>query len=89
MFCICWYPKNGLELLYLIRTKSKKVNQTCLPVLQSWRGNIDIQLIHYKSYPRHPNIKEIQGVIWYIVGYVTKKGYHLKEEKMMEDFVLR
>jgi hypothetical protein len=82
--------ENGVESLFLKRTKSRKVNQTCLPVLQAWRGNIDIQLIHYKSDPRRPNIKEIQGVVRYIVSYVTKKSYHLKEEKkMMEELILR
>ena len=81
---------NGVESLFLKRTKSRKVNQTSLPVLQAWRGNIDIQLIHYKSDPRHPNYKEIQGVIHYIVSYVTKKGYRFREEqKMMEDIILR
>ena len=81
---------NGVESLNLKRTKSRKVNQTCLPILQSWRGNIDVQLIHYRSDPRHPNVTEIQGVIRYIVSYVTKKGYRQKEErKMMEDLILR
>jgi hypothetical protein len=88
--CYLEVSENGVEFLFLKRTKSRKVNQTCMPALQSWRGNIDIQLIIYKSDPRYPNINEIQGMVRYIVSYVTKKGYRLKEErKMMEDLILR
>ncbi|KAL3799034.1 hypothetical protein HJC23_005173 [Cyclotella cryptica] len=81
--------ENGVESLFLKRTKSRKVNQTSIPVLQAWRGNIDIQLIMYRSDPRHPDINEIQGLVRYVVSYITKKGYRLKEEKkMMEDVIL-
>lgn len=64
---------NGVELLNLRCTHSRKVNQTSLPTLQAWRGIFDIQLMHYKSDPRQPNVSKIQVVICYIVSYVTKK----------------
>jgi hypothetical protein len=82
--------ENGVESLFLKQTKSRKVNQACLLGLQSWRGNIDVQLILYTSDPRHSTVNKIQGVVRYIMSYVTKKSYRLKEEcKMMEDLILR
>lgn len=65
--------KNEVKSLDLKQTKSGKMNETSLPVVQSWRGNIDIQLILNKLDPCHPNFHETLGIIRYIVSYFTKR----------------
>ena len=59
----------------------KRVNQSSLLLLQSWRGNCDIQLLIYNSDPEHPSISEIARVTNYVVGYACKGNSTLKEER--------
>jgi len=68
------------QKLYMPRNHGR-INQTSATLLQSWRGNCDIQLLVYNSDPRNPDIEEIAKVTDYIVSYSTKGNTTLKEER--------
>ncbi len=51
-----------------------------MSLLQSWRGNCDIQLIVYNCDPKYPNISEIARVTDYVVAYACKGNSTVKEE---------
>ena len=57
--------------LYLPRNH-KRINQTSIDMLRSWRGNCDIQFLVYDSDPENVNVKEISRVTDYIIGYIGK-----------------
>ena len=57
------------------------INQTSTTLLQSWRGNCDIQILIYDSPPNAVNIKEISKVTDYVVAYSCKGNTTLQEEK--------
>ena len=57
-----------------------RVNQTSSLMLQSWRGNCDVQLLIYDSNPKTPDISEIARVTDYVVAYSCKGNATLKEE---------
>lgn len=57
-----------------------RLNQTSKDILQSWRGNCDIQILIYESDPDHPNVKEISRVTDYVVSYNTKGNSTWLEE---------
>lgn len=59
----------------------RRVNQTSLALLQSWRGNCDFQLLIYDCDPLHPNISEIARVTDYVVSYACKGNTSVKEER--------
>lgn len=65
--------------MYLERNHPR-VNQTSMDMLQSWRGNCDIQILIYDSDPRHPNITEIAAVTDYVVAYSCKGVTTYREE---------
>lgn len=50
-------------------------------MLQSWRGNCDIQLLVYNCDPMFPDIGEIAKVTDYVVAYACKGNSTLKEER--------
>lgn len=52
-----------------------------MDILQSWRGNCDMQILVYESDPDNPNIKEISRVTDYVVSYNTKGNTTYMEEK--------
>ena len=60
---------------------NKRLNQTSMDVLQSWRGNCDVQILIYDSNPETPNVKEISRVTDYVVAYSCKGNSTLEEEK--------
>lgn len=67
-----------------------RVHQTSLDMLQSWRGNCDVQILIYDSDPRHPNISEIARVTDYVVAYSCKGNHtHLEEVKQNKELILR
>ena len=49
--------------------------------MQTWRANIDIQLLVYRSHPDKPDVSEIENVCKYVVAYASKKNYTSKKEK--------
>ena len=51
-----------------------------MDLLQSWRGNCDIQILIYDSDPKNPNIAEIAAVTDYIVAYSCKGVTTFREE---------
>ena len=57
-----------------------RVNQTSIDMLQSWRGNCDVQLMVYKGDPMKPDISEIARVTDYVVAYQCKGNATQKEE---------
>ena len=50
-------------------------------MLQSWRGNCDLQILVYTCDPMHPDIGEIAKVTDYVVSYACKGSTTVKEEK--------
>ena len=82
--------RRGIEHFRLIRTKSRKVVQHSKSLLQSWRGNCDVQLLIYRSHPDKPDITEIENVCKYVVAYASKKNHTTKEEKeAIQNIILR
>lgn len=73
--------KRGVEHFQLRRTKSRKAVQHSKTLLQSWRGNVDIQLLLYRSHPDKPDVSEIENVCKYVVAYASKKNHTSKKEK--------
>lgn len=68
------------QRLYLPRNHSR-VNQTSTTLLESWRGNCDIQVIVYDSDPNHPSLAEVAKVSDYVVAYSCKGNCTYKEEQ--------
>lgn len=60
-----------------------RLNQTSLTLLQSWRGNCDIQIIIYDSPPDRFDLKEVSKVTDYVVAYSCKGNYTLHQEAEM------
>lgn len=52
-----------------------------MDLLQSWRGNCDIQILIYESSPDNIDIREISKVTDYVVAYSCKGNCTLREEK--------
>ena len=69
----------GSRKLYMPRNHNR-VNQTSIDMLQSWRGNCDVQLMVYKGDPMKPDISEIARVTDYVVAYQCKGNATQKEE---------
>ncbi len=68
------------QKLYLPRNHGS-LNQTSTDLLQSWRGNSDLQILVYDCDPKNPNISEIARVTDYIVAYSCKGNCTFKEER--------
>ena len=67
------------QRLYMKRNHPR-LNQTSRFLLQSWRGNCDVQILVYNSSPSKPNIAEIAKITDYIVSYQCKGNHSWKEE---------
>ena len=52
-----------------------------MDLLQSWRGNCDIQILVYSCDPKHPDIAEIARITDYVVAYACKGNASVKEER--------
>lgn len=59
----------------------RRINQASMSLLQSWRGNCDIQLMVYNCDPKYPNVSEIARVTDYVVAYACKGNSTVKEER--------
>jgi hypothetical protein len=57
-----------------------RVNQTSLDLIQTWRGNCDIQVMIYESDPENFDLREISKVTDYVVAYSCKGNATLREE---------
>ena len=68
------------QKLYLPRNHGR-LNQTSTDLLQSWRGNSDVQVLVYDCDPKNPNVSEIARVTDYIVAYSCKGNCTFKEER--------
>lgn len=73
--------KKGVEHFQMKRTQSRRAVQHSKTLLQSWRGNCDIQLLIYRSHPNKPDVTEIENVCKYVVAYASKKNHTSKKEK--------
>ena len=74
------YDHKRTRKLFMPRNH-RRVNQTSVNLLQSWRGNCDIQILIYDCDPRYPNIAEIARVTDYVVAYACKGNTTVKEER--------
>ena len=54
--------------------------QSSVDMVQSWRGNCDIQVLIYNSDPLTPDVDEIAWVTDYVVSYACKAAHTYKEE---------
>lgn len=68
------------QKLYMPRNHTR-LNQCSTQLIQSWRGNCDIQILVYDCDPKHPNINEIARVTDYVVAYSCKGNTTVKEER--------
>lgn len=68
------------QKLYMPRNH-RRINQCSTQLLQSWRGNCDIQILVYNCDPKAPNINEIARVTDYVVAYSCKGNSTVKEER--------
>ena len=59
------------------------MNQTSLPLLQSWRANVDVKILIYDHDPRFIDSEDIANVVNYIVSYISKGNQSFTEEKNM------
>ena len=58
-----------------------RLNQSSADLLQSWRGNCDVQILVYDCDPRHPSLSEVARVTDYVVAYACKGNTSVKEER--------
>lgn len=65
----------------MLSRNNQRLNQTSIDLLQSWRGNCDIQILVYDSDPQYPSLGEIARITDYIVAYACKGGTTVKEER--------
>lgn len=74
------YDHRRSQKLYMPRNHGR-LNQTSTDLLQSWRGNCDVQILVYNCDPMRPDISEIAKVTDYVVAYSCKGNATLKEER--------
>jgi hypothetical protein len=60
------------------------------PITQVWRGNVDVKLLLYQSYPINPDPEDSITCSDYLVGYQMKGSQTIAiERKNMKDVVMR
>jgi hypothetical protein len=65
----------------LLKRNHQRVVQTSTDMVQSWRGNCDVQILIYDCDPACPDPMEIAKVTDYVVSYACKGNVTLAEEK--------
>lgn len=70
----------GIKFLRLKRNE-RRMKQTSMSMLQSWRANCDVSLIVYDTDPIKLNPSDIARVAGYIVSYTTKGNVSYQSEK--------
>ena len=71
----------GFKILKLQRTISKRLIQSSMITLQSWRGNNDVKVLIYDTHPMCPDMREIANVSNYVVAYTCKGHKTLEAER--------
>ena len=74
------FDHRWIQKLFMPRNH-RRVNQTLMDMLQSWRGNCDIQILVYNCDINNPDIGEIAKVTDYVVSYACKGNTTVKEER--------
>ena len=74
------YDLRRAKKLKMPRNHSR-LNQSSVDLLQSWRGNCDIQILVCDCDPRNPSLSEIARVTDYVVAYACKGNTSVKEER--------
>lgn len=72
--------RKGSKKLLLPRN-NPRLSQASIDMLQSWRGNCDVQILIYDSSPNSPALEEIAVVTDYVVAYSSKGNKTLREER--------
>lgn len=70
----------GLRVLKLKRNE-KKMKQTSMSQLQSWRANCDVQILLYGHDPAKISSNDIANVSGYVVSYCTKGNISYESER--------
>ena len=65
-----------------------RVNQSSKELLQSWRGNCDIQILIYNGDPNRVDPREISKVTDYVVAYNCKGNITLQEERDINKHII-
>lgn len=77
----------GFMKLELPRT-NKRILQTSSFMMQSWRANVDLQLLIYNSSPTEPDLDEIAAVTDYVVSYACKGNESsIAEKNNLKDYI--
>ena len=71
----------GIYQFRMKRTQSKRAVQLSKTMLKGWRGNCDIKLLLYFSYPNLPDIGDIEDICKYVVAYTGKWSHTFQQEK--------
>jgi hypothetical protein len=58
----------------------RRINQTSTTLIQSWRGNCDVQILIYESHPDNFDPREVSKVTDYVVAYSCKAAVSQREE---------
>lgn len=70
---------NGLRILSL-RRNERRMKQTSMSQLQSWRANCDVSVLIYDHDPADIQCTDIANVSGYVVSYCTKGNLSYKQE---------
>jgi len=74
------FDHRSSQKLHMPRNHAR-VHQSSLNLLQSWRGNCDIQILVYNCNPKYPSMSEIARVTDYVVAYSCKGNTTIREER--------
>ena len=76
------FDARGYKVLNLKRTNSKRLVQSSMIMLHSWRANCDVKILIYDTDPKNPDLGEISKVRDYILSYTCKGHLTIDEEKI-------
>jgi hypothetical protein len=79
----------GRNISFLkLKRNERRMKLTSKSMLQSWRANVDMQMIIYRVPPHKIGLDEIRAVASYVVSYATKGSQSfLDEKKMLADLI--
>ena len=61
----------------------RRIVQSSVPMLQSWRANCDVKILLYDTDPMKPDVNTISRVTDYVVSYSCKGNATMIEERFM------
>ena len=73
--------------LYVPRNHPR-LTQSSTVMLQSWRGNCDLQLLIYNCHPDKLDVSEVSRVTDYIAAYSCKGNQTVREEKLQNEKII-